>query len=302
MEVRDKYIADGVPDRFIVDRTTHPQNRASSWAASGKGDILASGVVADYRLPHINSESVLIAAIGNLYEENCWWRLQNMMRHTVRNGYNVSLHEVDDGNFFSSDAIWMMRWSAAMMARDAGIQWVLMVDGDALLEEDTLLRLMAWDRPVVYPLLVDLEQKYPKEMAPLSSPANLEPDKGLVPVKWSAMSVMLFDTKVFNALDSAAFRGNDFIFAQAVNYIGHRIYVDTNTVVSVVKGPARVAAQTYDEQWATHRAFHNRLQNEDRDRRPPPDFDPVFDDGIVDKYGAYFAVNNASRNGENDTA
>ena len=166
-----------------------------------------------------------------------------------------------------------------------------MVDNDALLEKDTLTRLLSWDRPVVFPLLEDLEQKYPAIIAPLSDP-TLEPGYGLVPVRWAAMSVMLFNARIFNVLDPTAWRGNDFVFSQALNYLGHRIYVDTDTVVKVTRGPARHVSKGYDEFWADHRKMWDRLRKEKRDRNPPPDFNPETDDGWVDEYGTYFGVPN----------
>ena len=35
---------------------------------------------------------------------------------------------------------------------------------------------------------------------------------------------------------------------------------------------------------------HDSFQVDDRDRRPPPDFDPVFGKGYVDEHGVYWAV------------
>lgn len=282
-----------------INRSTHPMACASSWDHAGQG-IGLLGSKADYRYVHIYPQSILVAPIGNLWEENCWWRLQDMMLHTALAGYSISIQEMLDGSIFSSDAIGLMRWSASMMARDSGVEWLLMVDNDVLLEKDTLVRLLSHDRPIVFPLLNDLEQKYPVEVAPLSAPLRLTQNTGLVPVRWSAMSVMLFNVKIFNVLDSHAWWGTDYHFGQALNFLGHRIYVDTDAVVDVVRGPSRHSAKQYDEFWAGHRKLSEKLHYQERDRRPPPGFNPLTDDGWVDKDGCYFGVPQSTINHKGD--
>lgn len=271
----------------LVDRSTHPMALCCSWDSRQPDPT-------DYRFIHVAPRSVAIATIGNLWERDCWWHLQDMMLYTVRQGWSVSIQEMRDSSLFSNDAIGLMRWSAAMMARDSGVEWLLMVDNDALVEKDTLVKLLAHDRPVVFPLLNDLERRFPMELAPLSNPPALEAGKGLAPVRWAAMSVMLFNTKIFNVLETMAWWGTDYHFGQCLNYLGHRIYVDTDAVVNVVRGPSRHGAMDYDEFWESHRNMQRRLHGEERDRRPPPNFDPSTDDGWLDKDGTYFAVPNAT--------
>jgi len=294
---REELEAAGIPPEAIADSSNHPQIAASSWDVSIP-DKQASFYKSAYHLPHIRPESVLVAPIGNLWEEGGWWRLQDMMLQTAVAGHSVSLQEMRDASIFSFEAIPMMRWSASMMARDSGVEWLLMVDNDVWVEKDTLLRLMAHDRPVVFPMLEDMEKRLPRIIAPLSGPDFSEPGHGLVPVRWSAMSCMLFNTKVFNVLSETAWRGSDYLFAQCLNYLGHRIYVDTDTVVKVTRGPTRHAGKDYDEYWEDHRKMWNRLNTEPRDRRPPSNFNPLKDDGFVDKHGTYFGVLNKIARGK----
>ena len=295
---RDELKAIGVPNELILDRSTHPMGALSSWDVSAS-DRQVSGQKARYHLPHIRPQSVLIASIGNLWEEGAWWRLQDMMLATAVEGHSVSIQEMADSSLFSFEAIPMMRWSASMMARDSGVEWCFMVDNDALVQKDTLLRLLSHDRPVVFPLLEDLEKRMPRIIAPMSDPDLIESGHGLIPVRWAAMSCMLLNTKIFNVLEPTAWRGNDFVFSQALNHLGHRVYVDTDTVVQVTKGPARHASKGYDEFWADHRKMWDRLRTEERDHRPPPGFNPLKDDGWVDKSGSYFGVlNKVARGGE----
>lgn len=284
----------------VISRSTHPVVIASAWDEAGHGaQVLGEKI--DYHFSHVFPNSTLIAPIGNLWEPDCWWHLQDMMLYSNQRGYSVSLQEVQDSNPLASQAIGLMRWQAAMLARDGGVEWVLMVDNDALLEKDTLIRLLSHDRPVVFPLLENMNLKIPVEANPLSFPPMLKPGQGLVPVKWAAMSVMLFNVKIFNVLDSNAWWGSDYHFNQALNFIGHRTYVDTNTLVKTVRGPGRTASMKYKEYWKNNQLFQDRLKSEDRDRRPPPEFDPAFDDGILDKDGVYFAVPNGTINKNGDT-
>jgi len=109
---------------------------------------------------------------------------------------------------------------------------------------------------------------------------------------------MLFNVKIFNVLSETAWRGTDYLFAQCLNYIGHRIYMDTDTVVKITHGPTRHASMEYDEFWDAHREKWERLRSEDRDRRPPPDFDPLKDDGYVDRHGTYFGMMNQVARGK----
>ena len=277
-------------EQATIDSSNHPMSTAVSWDTP-PGVRKFMGERWEYTHLHIKPQSILITPIGNLWSEGAWWRLQDMMLATTMAGYSVSLHEVRDASLFSFEAIPMMRWSASMLARDGGLEWCLMVDNDALLEKDTLLKLLSHDRPVVFPLLEDLEKRFPDEIARLSDPV-FTPGQGLKPARWAAMSVMLFNTKIFNVLTETAWRGTDYLFSQALNFLGHRIYVDTDAVVGVAKGPARHPMKGYHEYWKDHKEMQKALRYDKRDRRPPPGFNPDTDNGWLDPAGTYFAIQN----------
>jgi len=296
MPTREDLLAAGVPEEAIVERSDHPGVLASTWDVAAS-DLNVSVKEREYHFPHLKPQSILITPIGNLWDEGAWWHLQDMLLHTAEAGHSVSLQEVSDASIFSFESIPMMRWQASMMARDGGVEWILMVDNDVLLGKDTLTRLLAHDRPIVFPFLEDLEKRLPRIIAPLSAPDLLETGKGLVPVRWAAMSCMLFNVKIFNVLPETAWRASDYLFAQCLNFIGHRIYVDTDTVVKITHGPTRHASKHYDEYWEDHRKMRDRLRSEWRDRRPPPEFNPLTDDGFIDRYGTYFGVPNPHKNG-----
>ena len=187
---REELLAAGVPEEALVEGSDHPSILASTWDVS-VSDKQVTGAKSEYHLPHIRPQSILVTPIGNMWDEGGWWRLQDMLLRTATAGHSVSLQEMKDAATFSFEAIPMMRWSASMMARDGGVEWLLMVDNDVWLERDTLLRLLAHDRPIVFPLIEDMEKKYPDVIATLSDPV-LKAGQGLKPVRWSAMSCMLF--------------------------------------------------------------------------------------------------------------
>ena len=187
-----------------------------------------------------------------------------------------------------------MRACAALLALDAGFEWCLMVDTDAHLEKDTLIRLLAHDRPIVYPLIVPLDDIFGG--GPLSSPM-LREGAGLQPVVWATMSCMLFNTKVFNCLDAYAWHGHDYHFALNLSHFGHRIYIDTDTVVHVTRGPSRHPIKKWDDLWDSLRRGYDSRQNDDRDRSAPENYDSAFGEGYVDDQGTYWGVESWKRLG-----
>ena len=282
--------------RFVVDRSTHPSYYASSWPPSGSG-VDTLGRRRSYRLPHLNFNSVLVVAISNHWQPGCWWRLQHMLRFTEKAGISVAFEEVDDMSIMPPDAIGIMRACAAMLALDAGFEWCLMLDTDCWVEEDTLVKLMAHDRPIVFPLAIADNDEYP--WGALSSPRFVETGGGLHPVLWATMSCMLFNTKVFNCLAPYAWHGHDFHFAQNLAHFGHRSYVDTDTVVHLTRGPARHPSTPWPELWRRLEKGYESRRIDERHREPPPDFDPAFDEGVVDERGVYWAVDSWRRLGAN---
>ena len=272
--------------RHIVDLPSHPSLYVSSWPVTN--GLYTMGDKFRYRHPHLNYNSVMVTTIGNHYDEGVWWRLQNMLRYTEEQGILVALEELDDMSMMPTDAIGIMRGAASKLALDAGFDWCFMVDTDVLLEEDTLVRLLKHDRAVVFPFLNILKDAAPG--APISSPRLMRSGMGLQPVRWAAMSCMLFSTKVFNCLDHYAWHGHDAHFSQSLDHYGHRIHVDTDTVVDVTKGPARHSMKDFDALMVDMKRAHDGFLHDDRDRRPPPNWDSAFDKGYVDEHGVYWGL------------
>ncbi len=290
---REDYIEAGL-GKFLIESSTHPGYHASIWPIRGSGLNTLGANQSRYRLPHLNYNSVLITVISNDWHEGGWWRLQNMIRRTEELGYTVALEEVDDMSTMPADAIGVMRANASMLALDGGFEWCFMIDTDVYLEEDTLARLLIHDIPVVYPLVVANNDEFPG--GALQSPI-LKEGAGLQPVTWGTMCAMLFNTKVFNCLSPYAWHGHDYHFAQNLAHYGHRIYVDTDTVVHATRGPARHPSQTWEDLWGRLRQAYERRQIQPRHRGPPPGFDPAFDPGFIDEEGVYWGVKVWERTG-----
>ena|SRR3990167_1232315 len=280
----EDWVARGIPRKHIVNRETHPGYVDSNWPLNqNQQDLL--GERGFYHLPHLQPQSVLITPIGNMWVEGGHWRCEHLFRYMVNKGYMVAKQEIGDSCIMPYDYLGPMRSSASLMALDSGFEWHFMVDTDVLLEEDTLERLLKWDRPVVTPLLIDMEKG-----TALSAPEP-KPGTGLQPVMWTCVSAILFNTKVYNAIGADCWGANygptEFYLAQQLAHVGHRMYIDTNTPVNVAKPPGRPRAMTWDEYQAKLRAAWDRSRNEERDRRPPPDYDPAFGNGEISPNGAY---------------
>ena len=287
LSVREQLLALGAEERFIIDRETHPSFFESSVPLT-ENDTALLGPRGTYHLVHLKPMSIFVCAIGNMWVEGGHHRVVDMVKAMDNKGYTIAYEEIHDGCVMPGDHIGQMRTEATYMALDSGAEWLFMVENDVLLELDTLERLLSSDLPVVVPYINDLEQRWPGTT--LSGP-YYPPHSGVHPVLWSVMSVMLFNTKVFNAIGPNVwgdhFGINEYQLAQRLNHVGHRMYLDSDTVVDVARSPSRHRSLTWDELQAGTRATFERSRYEERDRRPPEGLDPAFSNGVITQSGAY---------------
>ena len=232
------------------------------------------GERAEYSFPHIKPDSVLIAATGNAWVPHAWHRLQDMIVHAEKAGITVALQEIPDWSVLPSDAIANMRMAGAQLAVDAGVEWYVMLENDVLLEEDTLERLIARDMPCTAPLCIGTDGKIVKINE------YLKPNTGLRPVRSAVFSMLMFRTNVFNCIGPEAFGigigTHEGPFWQKMWHFGHRLYVDTDTIVNLARDPSYNGNWEYDEivEKTKENFYHYRLTR--RDRRPPSDYDPTW--------------------------
>jgi hypothetical protein len=279
----------GMSEEGIIDRETHPAFYEYSFPAV-ETEIQLLGERVHSHFSHVKPSSVYVAVIGNNWVEDGHHRMQDMLTSMQKKGYTIAFEEMHDLCELPADCVAQMRTQASYSALDSGCEFLFMVDTDALMELDTLERLIALDYPVVAPFIHDLEQRHPGLEKHLSGPI-LEPNTGLYPVMWTVMSVMLFKTKVFNAIGADCWGShygiNEYILSQKLNHVGHQMYMDTNTVVNIARSPGRPRGQTWEQREARVRSAYDNSRYTERDRRPPPDYDPVFGDGQVMVSGAY---------------
>lgn len=202
--------------------------------------------------PHIRPNSVLIAGIGFHWKPTCWNKVADMMKYTMDKGIYCGLQEMQDRCFDPYDALGTMRNEAILQARLEGFDWLLMVDNDVMPKPDTLVRLLAWDMPIVAPLVLE-----PGTGKQLSGP-RMEANTGLHPAKWAVLSMLLFDTKIFNCFPAGnmwadAIGADEGFHFMKLRYYGHRLYVDTDTQLVVAGEPLYPLAM-------------NRFSKEDRDK------------------------------------
>lgn len=186
---------------------------------------------------HIRPNSTLLCPMANHWAPGSWNKVVDMMKHTMeQGGIYVAMQEVQDRCFNPYDALGTMRNEAIMEAECEGFEWLCYVDNDVQPQPDTLLRLLAYDLPVMAPLVIE-----PGTGKQLSGPP-LQPNSGVHPAKWSVLSMLLFRVAVFRPFHgmfwSDAIGADEGIhFQRLFAETGHRLYIDTNTQLVVAGEP-----------------------------------------------------------------
>uniref|UniRef100_A0A6M3JB92 Glycosyltransferase n=1 Tax=viral metagenome TaxID=1070528 RepID=A0A6M3JB92_9ZZZZ len=171
-----------------------------------------------------------------MWSPGAWQKTVDMVVKSNKVGVCTWLHEMVDINAGIPYAhLNMMRDTACMYAHDTGFEWVLLIENDALPDEDMLIKLLNWDMPVVVPYIVDevLDR-------PICSP-YYKKGSGLQPVMWSVFTCMLINTKVLNCFpfaqpfDTVGIESGLF---HKLRHFGHKVYQDTNTELKIAKRPA----------------------------------------------------------------
>jgi len=189
-----------------------------------------------FRPPHIRAASTLVAPIGVMWEPGAWQKTVDMVIASNQRGVCTWLHEMVDINAgIPAKHLNIMRDSACMYAHDAGFEWVMIIENDALPDEDLLINLLKWDMPVVVPYITDdILGK------PICAPFY-KPNTGLHPVSWSVFTCMLINTRVLNCFpfaqpfDTVGIESGLF---NKLRHYGHKVYQDTNTKLEIARRPS----------------------------------------------------------------
>lgn len=228
---------------------------------------------------HIRPSSVLVCAMGYHWPQGSWNRVVDMMQYTQQAGSYVGLQEIQDRCLNPYDALGTMRNEAILTAESEGFEFLLYVDNDIQPKPDTLSRLLAWDMPIVAPLVLE-----PGTSKQLSGPA-MQPNSGLHPGKWSVLSMLLFRTAVLRPFrgrfwSDAIGADEGFHFMTLWAEVGHRVYIDTNTQLIVGKEPLYPLASNRFSPEERTKFWNDKLQG----LLGPPDRRAInpFGPGVVD--------------------
>ena len=235
LELAAKTIAHVTPKHQYISLRSYPSEQERKIATDMQGRSWV----------HMRPRSVLIASMGNHWYPTSWQKTVDMLQYCTGQGTYVALQEIQDRCLDPYDALGTMRNEAILQAISEGFEYLMYVDNDILPQPDTLFKLLQWDMPVVAPLIYE-PTNVPNPQMPkgkqLSGPP-VEQGKGLVPAKWSVLSMLLFKTAVFNCFADPGHFWSDAIGAdegfhfQKLWTKGHRVFIDTNTELKVGKEP-----------------------------------------------------------------
>lgn len=133
-------------------------------------------------------------------------------------------------------------WQRNTIVRQMEGDWVCFIDSDQEFSPDTLLRLLAWKRPIVGALIAGRHSPFPicAFLGMQSLPYETLLAEGLVEVDAVGTGFMLIDRAVFNRLKDPWFEvgqvnseraGEDTYFCQKARAAGFSIAVDCGAVV-----------------------------------------------------------------------
>jgi hypothetical protein len=208
---------------------------------------------------HLNPFSVLIAAMGNHWREDCRESVQEMAQATFNQGYDVVFYEEHDRCYQPYDALGIMRNLAYHRAIKEGFEFICYVDNDVRPSPDTLIRLMHRFVPVISPIIVYSDGK----SHGLSMP-TMEQNRGLAMVTSFVLSLVVFQTSVFLPFATSPFwqdalgADENYHFSKLA-MMGHRPFVDTDVVVECVTPPSYPLDRTVDRSVASLDSYRSEL-------------------------------------------
>ena len=220
-----------------------------------------------YRPPHLRAGSTLVAPIGVMWEPGAWQKTVDMVVKSNNAGVCTWLHEMVDVNAGIPAAhLNTMRNTACMYAHDTGFEWVMLIENDALPDENLLLNLLKWDMPIVVPYIMDeILQK------PICAPFY-KPGSGLQQIQWAVFTCILINTNVLNCFPyGQPFEGVmiESGLYHKFRHFGHRCYQDTSTELKIARRP------TYPVDYGDLNTEWDAWVEIDRKRRQIPDRRPI---------------------------
>mgnify|MGYP001609861739 CR=1 FL=1 len=225
------------PDMIAAYRNWIREERKKAWQVR-----LISGTMQETK------PSVLIATIGTDFMPGTKEALLEVVEETSRNGWQVALESVKNLCIEPFHGLGAMRNWAAQQAIEGQYDYLLTIDNDVLLpDKNALLRLLSRGRMVVVPFYDQIYQQEKDGGVPWDRLAEplLEPDQGLLPITWSAVSCVLYDTVVFRYAGQrlwtdALISNEEAYYFLHLRNLGIRLWQDTDVRVNLLTGPTPV--------------------------------------------------------------
>jgi hypothetical protein len=146
---------------------------------------------------------------------------------------SVKVHDIEGSH---------LAWQRNAIVRQMAGDWLCFIDSDQVFEPNTLLRLLAWKRPIVGALIAGRYSPFPLcAFRGMRSLAYEDlPSEGLVEVDAVGTGFLLIERAVFNRISDPWFEmgklhperaGEDTYFCQKAREAGFAIAVDCGVVV-----------------------------------------------------------------------
>lgn len=192
--------------------------------------------------------SCMIAAIGTDFEPGVKEAIMEVTEETSRAGWSMAFVAVKNLCIEPFRGLGAMRNWAAQQALEGGFDYLFCVDNDVVLpQKDILLRLLSRGQMMVVPFL---DQIYQAEEGgeinwDMVAEPLLEPGQGMLPIKWAAVSCVLYSTVVFRYAGQrlwtdALISNEEAYYFMHLKNLGIQLWQDTDVRVNLLRGPTPV--------------------------------------------------------------
>jgi len=183
---------------------------------------------------HGNPNSMLITPIGSMWEDGAYYHTKNMMMGVRKAGFMAWLAEINDSYCTAPYAnLSAMRDDAMLRAQTLGVEWLLLIETDALPEPDTALKLVAAEAPVIAPIII-----HPKTERGLGIPGYAA-GVGVKPVRWVPTTMLLIRAGVLRCPEvrfgTTTTEGE---FFRRLAHYNHQAFIHTDVILPIARPPS----------------------------------------------------------------
>ena len=155
--------------------------------------------------------------------------LHNMKVTTQNAGYSCLFHFNKGSNIVKS------RINGVETAKQCGAKWILFVDSDMLVCDDSLIRLLKWDSHIISGTAVNKQPPFATVAIKDGKRIRYKPT-GRIEVDEVGFGFILIKMAVFDMLVSPYFKmeadiGEDFYFCRKARKCGYKIFVDGDCII-----------------------------------------------------------------------